>query len=150
MSRHESILPLKQTVASNPIMNSLNRFLLSFAILASLSLPTFAGEPTGRWKGRWSSSSTGHSGPMRARITPTESGTYNAVFAGRFAGVIPFVYRAEMVPTQSWNGTVYVTEKKLPLLGSYRMQSIVPGSSLNANWSAVGDTGQVHMHRIGY
>ncbi len=115
-----------------------------------LILNSFADEPTGRWKGRWSSGTTGHSGPMRARVTPLPDGTYKAVFAGRFAGVIPFVYRADLLPTQSWDGTVYVTDKKLPLLGSYRMNTIIPGSSFNANWSAAGDTGQVNMQRVSY
>jgi hypothetical protein len=87
---------------------------------------------------------------MRARVTPSGNGTYNAIFAGRFAGVIPFVYRAELQPMQTWDGTVYVTEKKLPLLGSYRMNSIVPGNTFNANWSAAGDTGQVEMRRLSY
>ena len=109
-----------------------------------------ADEPTGRWKGRWTSGTTGHSGPMRARVTPAGDGAYKAVFAGRFAGVIPFVYRADMQPMETWDGTVYVTEKKLPLLGSYRMNAIIPGSSFNANWSAAGDTGQVNMQRVSH
>lgn len=118
---------------------------LSLNFLTSVSP---ADEPTGRWKGRWSSGTTGHSGPMRARVTPAGDGTYKAVFAGRFAVVVPFVYRADLLPTQSWDGTVYVTEKKLPLLGSYRMNAIVPGSTLSANWSAAGDSGQINMHRV--
>jgi hypothetical protein len=121
--------------------------LLVLAASVSVSIAS-ADEPTGRWKGRWSSGTTGHSGPMRARITPAGDGTYKAVFAGRFAGVIPFVYRADMQPMETWDGTVYVTEKKLPLLGSYRMNAIIPGSSFNANWSAAGDTGQVSMQRV--
>ncbi len=125
--------------------------ILVLVLIGSL-VPSIANadEPTGRWKGRWSSGSTGHSGPMRARVTPSGNGTYNAVFAGRFAKVIPFVYRAELQPMQTWDGTVYVTEKKLPLLGSYRMNSIVPGNTFNANWSAAGDTGQVEMRRLSY
>jgi hypothetical protein len=120
-------------------------WVLAACVSASSS---FADEPTGRWKGRWSSGKTGHSGPMRARVTPVGDGTYKAVFAGRFAGIIPFVYRAEMQPMQTWDGTVYVTEKKLPLLGSYRMNAIFPGNSFNANWSAAGDTGQFNMLRV--
>lgn len=121
--------------------------LLVLAASASVAVSR-ADEPTGRWKGRWSSGTTGHSGPMRARVTPTGDGTYKAVFAGRFAGVIPFVYRADMHPIETWDGTVYVTEKKLPLLGSYRMNAIIPGGSFQANWSAAGDTGQVSMQRL--
>ncbi len=107
-----------------------------------------ADDPSGRWKGSWISGSNGHHGPMRAKITPNGSGSYNAIFAGRFAVVVPFVYRAEMKPVQTWDGTAYAIEKKLGLLGTYRMNSIVQGGHLNANWSAVGDHGQVQMHRV--
>lgn len=136
-------------------MLALKKTAICFSVVLSATVfvaasASRADEPTGRWKGRWSSGTTGHSGPMRARVTPTGDGSYKAVFAGRFAGVIPFVYRADLQPAQSWDGTVYVTEKKLPLLGSYRMDSVVPGNSFNANWSAVGDTGQVNMQRVSY
>lgn len=122
-----------------------------FVVLFAGFLPSAlrAEDPAGRWRGRWSSGTTGHSGPMRARVTPVGDGSYKAVFAGRFAGVIPFVYRADLQPTESWNGTVYVTEKRLPLLGSYQMNAIIPGNAFNANWSAAGDTGQVNMQRVG-
>ncbi len=122
--------------------------LLLLAISAIVASSCAADEPTGRWKGRWSSDSTGHSGPMRARVTATDRGTYKAIFAGRFAGIIPFVYRAELVPTQTWDGVGYTTLKRLPLLGSYRMQTAIDGNLFNANWSAVGDTGQVRLLRV--
>ena len=126
--------------------------LLLFVLIGNVMNVSLAAadEPTGRWKGRWSSGTSGHSGPMRARVTPSSDGSYKAVFAGRFAVVVPFVYRAQLRPTQSWDGTVYVTEKKLPLLGSYRMNAIIPGNLFNANWSAAGDTGQVSMQRVSY
>ena len=128
-----------------------NAWCILLVVTASMFVSSArADEPTGRWKGRWTSGTTGHSGPMRARVTPTGDGSYKAVFAGRFAGVIPFVYRADMQPMETWDGTVYVTEKKLPLLGSYRMNAIVPGSSFSANWSAAGDTGQVNMQRVSH
>ena len=135
-------------------MSALSRLARAILIVVTLSSTisavSNADEPTGRWKGRWSSGSSGHSGPMRARITPTANGTYKAVFAGRFAGVIPFLYRAEIVPVQTWDGVTYTTDKKLPLLGSYRMQTAVTENFLKANWSAVGDTGQVQMQRTSY
>ena len=131
------------------LLRSLSFFaLVLFSSTTMLTGASSADEIAGKWKGRWSSGSTGHSGPMRARVTPTDNGTYKAVFAGRFAGVIPFIYRAEMVPVQTWDGITYKTEKRLPLLGSYQMQTAVHGNLLNANWSAVGDTGQVQMFRL--
>ena len=131
-------------------MNRTSLACLLVLFLCNMLSIAVADEPSGRWKGRWSSGTSGHSGPMRARVTPSSDGTYKAVFAGRFAGVIPFVYQAELQPVQSWDGPVFVTEKKLPLLGSYRMHAIIPGDSFNANWSAVGDTGQVRLQRVSY
>jgi hypothetical protein len=124
-------------------------FLLATAILAFSCCCSQADDPTGRWKGSWISGKNGHKGPMRARITPTASGTYQAVFAGRFALVVPFVYRAEMRPVETWNGTTYVVEKRLGMLGSYKMDALVNGGKMHANWSAVGDSGQVQMSRLG-
>jgi hypothetical protein len=108
------------------------------------------GNPQGRWKGRWQSESTGHSGPMNVSITPTAKGTYQARFTGRFALVIPFAYRAELVPqTTSEGQTVLSSSKKLgPILGSYQMQTQVTGDSLSGGFQAAGDRGSIKMRRV--
>jgi hypothetical protein len=125
-------------------------FVAACLLMGSVGMQARGTEPTGRWKGRWVSGINGHSGPMRARISPTGSGSYKAVFAGRFALVVPFVYRAEMQPVHSWDGVNYVVEKKLGFLGTYRMQAKTDYGQMDANWSAVGDSGQIHMQRVGY
>ena len=106
--------------------------------------------PTGTWKGRWRSESTGHSGPMRVVITPSNRGTYQARFTGRFAAIIPFAYRAELVPVQSSDGTTQLTSsKKLgPILGDYQMQTQVVGSTLSGGFQAAGDRGSIQMQRV--
>ncbi len=137
----------------NRFQTTLFLFLAAVTVaLMLLTSPTAeAAEPTGRWKGRWSSGSTGHSGPMRARVTPNSDGSYSARFVGRFFGVIPFAYRAELQPVQTWAGTSYVVNKKLgPILGSYRMNAITPGNTFSANFSAAGDSGQIQMRRLSY
>ncbi len=107
-----------------------------------------AEDPSGRWKGRWISNSNGHTGTIRARITPASTGGYNALYAGRFALVVPFIYRSQLTAVETSCGTVYVAEKKLgPLLGSYRTQAVIQGGSFNANWSTNGDTGSIIMQR---
>lgn len=68
--------------------------------------------PQGLWQGRWKSESTGHSGPMRVTITPTSQGTYQARFAGRFAAIIPFAYRAELIPQSTLDGQTILTSSK--------------------------------------
>ncbi len=122
-----------------------------FALTCVSSGQLAAEEPSGRWKGRWISGTSGHSGPMRARVTPNGDGSYRVLFTGRFAVVIPFAYRAELQPLTTCSGTSYVVDKKLgPILGSYRMHAVVPGNSFNANYSAAGDSGQINMQRQSY
>ena len=106
--------------------------------------------PTGTWKGEWRSNSTGHRGPMRVVITPSSKGTYQARFTGRFAAVIPFAYRAELVPTKRTDGTTVLTSsKKLgPILGSYQMQTQVQGNALSGQFQAAGDSGSIQMQRV--
>ncbi|QEF99324.1 hypothetical protein Mal15_33880 [Stieleria maiorica] len=113
-----------------------------FLPIVSLS----AASPAGRWVGNWSSSSTGHQGPLRARIRVVDHNTYRAVFAGRFAKVIPFVYPAklERIPG-SYNQ--YRSSTRLPLLGEYRMTATVTPHHFNATFSGKKDAGVFRMSR---
>ena len=68
------------------------------ALILAFVLPAVAaaGDPiAGRWVGQWSSDANGHRGPLRATLTPTAHG-YTATFTGRFALVVPFVYRTPL------------------------------------------------------
>ncbi|MCA9136715.1 MAG: hypothetical protein KDB00_08150 [Planctomycetales bacterium] len=118
-------------------------------LLLCLGLPSLtleAASPAGRWVGTWTSSSTGHHGPLRARIRPVDSDTYRALFAGRFAKVVPFVYPAklERVP-----GTCdcYKSTTRLPLLGEYRMTATVTANHFNATFGGKKDAGIFQMSR---
>jgi hypothetical protein len=104
-----------------------------------------AREYSARYRGQWNSQSTGHSGPMRVRLQPNRNGGYQAVFVGRFAGVIPFMYRATLNPTGY--GT-YSSNKQLgPLLGEYRMNATINGGYFSASFQAAGDSGTFTMRR---
>ena len=111
---------------------------------------TVGTSPQGLWQGRWKSESTGHSGPMRVTITPTSQGTYQARFAGRFAAIIPFAYRAELIPQSTQDGqTILTSSKKLgPILGSYQMQTQITGDVLSGGFQAAGDRGSILMRRV--
>lgn len=118
--------------------------LLTATIL--LSQVCQAGSPSGRWRGSWSSQTSGHSGPLRAHIRPSGEGGYRALFVGRFAGVVPFVYpaRLERVP-----GTCnrYRSAQRLPLLGTYRMSAQVYGNQFRASFRGRDDRGTFRMSR---
>lgn len=111
---------------------------------------SYSESPQGAWKGQWVSQSTGHRGPMRVVISPTSSGTYQARFTGRFAAVIPFAYRAELIPQTTADGRVILTSsKKLgPILGSYQMQTQVSDGVLSGDFQAAGDRGSILMRRV--
>ncbi|MCS7470350.1 hypothetical protein NZK35_27185 [Stieleria sp. ICT_E10.1] len=117
--------------------------LVAFSLTAT-TLP--AASPTGRWAGSWSSSSTGHHGPLRARIRAVDADTYRALFAGRFAKVIPFVYPAKLqrVPGTS---NRYHSSTRLPLLGEYRMTATVTPHHFNATFRGKKDLGVFRMSR---
>lgn len=126
--------------------------LLVTAMSANLSAQESSpGNIQGVWRGQWRSASTGHKGPMRVAITPTNQGTYQARFTGRFAAVIPFAYRAELIPVTAQDGSVQLTSsKKLgPILGSYEMQTRVLGNTLSGEFQAAGDRGTILMQRVG-
>lgn len=115
-------------------------FLCLFPSLSS------AAEPTGRWRGSWKSVSTGHRGALRARVRAVDSDTYRAVFAGRFALVVPFVYPSTLhrVPgTQN----CYQTSTRLPLLGEYRMTASITSGRFYARYSSRNDHGVFDLSR---
>ena len=105
-----------------------------------------AGSPTGRWVGSWTSQSTGHHGPLRARIRQVDSNTYRAWFAGRFAKVIPFVYPAKLdrVPGTSHQ---LQSSTQMPLLGEYKMRATVTRSHFHATYQGRNDRGVFEMSR---
>lgn len=126
------------------------RILAILAILAILSVFTSgtakAGSPAGRWKGSWSSGSSGHRGALRARIQPSDHGSYEAIFAGRFAVIIPFIYRTELTPIAGAPGQYY-SSKKLPLVGTYNMRATISGSQFYATFTGKRDQGIFRMQR---
>ncbi len=120
--------------------------LISLDSLGSLS----AGEPVRVYRGTWQSQSTGHSGPMRVRVTPNGNGEYTARFTGRFAVIIPFTYRARLNTVGCTNcGTEVNSHKQLgPLLGSYDMSANMSSSSFQGSFQAAGDSGRIQMSRV--
>ncbi len=122
----------------------------TLAVLFALMLPaiTLAADPhAGRWVGRWSSDANGHSGPLRANISPTATG-YSATFAGRFAGVVPFVYRTPLEVVGTSGDVVYLTaERRLPLFGTFRTDAVVTPGTFDATFRSGKDSGKFTLTR---
>jgi hypothetical protein len=122
--------------------------LLLWVSWATMETPVNAQSPAGRWRGQWTSGSTGHHGPMRATIRPQRNGTYSARFTGRFFVVIPFTYRVDMVPAYPGSNQLVADKKLGPVMGSYRMQTTFGSQSMNGQFQAAGDEGSVQMKKI--
>lgn len=100
----------------------------------------------GRWQGNWTSAATGHSGPLRASITPLPNGDYRAIFAGRFAKVIPFVYPARLSSVPGAPGQ-YTSSQRLPLMGTYSMTASISSHIFHADFRGRKDAGTFRMTR---
>lgn len=102
--------------------------------------------PGGVWRGKWSSRSSGHQGPLGARIRPAGPNRYTAWFYGRFAKVIPFAYRTSL---QRVPGTadLYQSRKRMPLLGTYQSTARISGGHFEADFSGGQDQGVFTMSR---
>ena len=124
-------------------------FRYSATFLASIACVSAAfAEPPQRFVGEWRSDKSGHGGPMRAKLTPTTSG-YDALVAGRFAIVIPFVYRTHFaIAGCTPEGPRLVAEKKLPLFGgSFKTGGVLTADGFVADYSALKDTGKFTLKR---
>lgn len=126
----------------------MNRLFGSLLLACFLILPVslHAANPAGKWRGSWSSQTTGHAGPLKARIRPIGGDRYRAVFVGRFAGVVPFVYPATLQRVPG-TGNCYTSSQRLPLLGTYRMTASVTDRSFRATFQGRRDRGAFRMNR---
>jgi len=100
---------------------------------------------SGRWRGTWTTFSQGesrpHQGTLRIRLRSQSDGTYQGTFAGRFAVVIPYVYRG----TVYQHGSTLVSTKRLGPFGDYRMQLQHSGERLGGTWSAGSSAGGIQL-----
>lgn len=126
------------------------RALLIACALLSLSFSgardTNAASPSGSWRGSWSSETTGHRGPLKARVRETGNGNYRAVFVGRFAGVVPFIYPASLTRVPG-TCNCYRSSQRLPLMGTYQMTASITGNRFYATFSSRKDRGVFDLKR---
>lgn len=121
---------------------------LTITVALLLPLIGVAADPiSGRWVGQWSSDANGHNGPLKATLTPTNGG-YNARFSGRFAGVIPFVYRSRLDVVGRAEDTVFLAaERRIPLFGTFRTDAVVTPWSFDATFHSGRDSGRFTLYR---
>ncbi len=118
-----------------------------FLILSLFACSASAADLTGSWKGRWTAAgkvAREHSGTLRMRLRPVGPGHYKALFAGRFAVVIPYAYRADV----SQSGSSITSTRRLGPMGEYSMRlEPISASQLSGRWSAMGQGGKISLRR---
>jgi hypothetical protein len=100
-----------------------------------------------RYTGEWVSDTTGHRGPMRASVS--SNGAYYTVrYTGRFAGIVPFTYRAPMtVVGQDGDAVFLAAERRLPGFGTFRTDATLTPGSFDATYSSRRDRGRFNLSR---
>lgn len=121
--------------------------LLTAAFLLFPTLAPAADPLAGRWSGYWQSDANGHRGPLRAVVTPSPSG-YDVRFSGRFAKVVPFVYRQHLdVVGVSGDATLLSATRRIPLFGTFTTDAAVTPGSFDATFRSGKDSGRFVLSR---
>jgi hypothetical protein len=129
----------------------MSRKILAFALMLLAVGPAFSGEVlSGSWKGTWTSSANGHTGPLNARIDTGNGNTVVVHFRGRFAKIVPFVYRSQLaVVSEDEQGTHLEGSQRLPLFGTFTTQATVKDGQFLATFQSGKDSGEFRMTRTG-
>ena len=129
------------------------KLLFAITTLSLISVSATSGNdrlPTGRWRGEWRSESTGHHGPLRARVRQLSPTSYRAIFSGRFFKVIPFIYPTKLSVIAAEGETQaeqLESIQKLPFLGTYRMEATVTSDEFKAKYESRRDVGTFNLSR---
>jgi hypothetical protein len=105
----------------------------------------------GLWEGTWESQYNGHSGKLRAIITPCGNGQYHARYHATFAVIVPYSYDTTHSATHAGDVTYFGGEQDLGCLagGLYRYNGQANGACFTATYRADKDYGVFRMHRVG-
>lgn len=104
----------------------------------------------GRWEGRWVSEVNGHSGRLRAILTPTGAQTYRAHFHARYAGFLNFGYTVELTATNDATGRAHFQgSADLGKLagGVYTYAGQADAQRFEATYQSRADHGRFEMQR---
>ena len=104
----------------------------------------------GRWEGTWESCVNGHTGSLRAIITPCNGGHYHVHFHATFAGCIPYAYEVAMHSVREGDLHRFHGSADLGCLagGVYQYEGEVNGDCYRARYQARKDNGIFTMRRV--
>src|SRR5262245_50661239 len=80
----------------------------------------------GGWSGRWTSCTTGHTGPLKARVIKKDCSHYRFIFRGTFRKIIPFRYAATLnVVGQQGDTILLAGQFPVPFYGTFHYDAEV-------------------------
>jgi len=113
--------------------------------------PPAAPDLTGEWCGRWTSSRSGRSGPLRATFRLLDAGKYQVRFRGRFWAVFPFRYTAVLAVASCEPDRVRLAgAKRLPFFGEFSYDAEASAADFTAHYRARRDFGTFIMTRVSH
>ena len=122
------------------------------ALLVSLALaaPARAVDLSGSWCGTWSSTTTGHAGPLRAEFTPCGEGRWRVDFSGRFFKVFPFRYSVTLRVVEERGGEIVLAGSSWlgRLFGTFSYRAQATACDFEACYTSRKDRGAFHLERV--
>ncbi len=119
--------------------------------VALVAWPARAVDLAGDWAGEWSSTSTGHSGPLRASFTPCGPGRYSVEFRGRFCRILPFRYTVVLAVVEDRGESVILAGDSFlgRLFGTFTYRASADACRFDACYSSRKDRGAFRLTRQG-
>jgi len=127
------------------------RFLcpLALSILLAMAPPAAAVDLTGSWTGSWESTSTGHSGPLRATFRPCGEDRWAVDFSGRFFKLFPFRYSVNLRVVEDAGDRVTLagTSWLGRLFGTFCYRADATACRFEARYTSKKDSGVFRLER---
>jgi len=115
--------------------------MILFSLLFSMSVAATP-QLEGTWKGHWISDVNGHNGPIKATFKTKNEELY-VRFRGRYAKVLPFVYRTKLTTVVEEDGVHYLAEKSLgEKWGTFTLDATVSEDGFVALYRSQEDHGR--------
>lgn len=106
--------------------------------------------PAGPWKGSWTTATNGHSGDLRAIVTPSpdEPGQYDFHYHATWPPIFSGAYKVRFPVIRRGQRHLANGEKKLGIFGTFGHKATISNDSFEATYSNdKGDLGSFRMRR---
>jgi hypothetical protein len=102
----------------------------------------------GRWEGSWQSARSGHSGKLRAIITPQTTARHNARFHATYRSVLSAEYGVTLHVKRRGPRSEFRGAAHLGVWGRYETTGYATPTQFRANYRSKFDYGTFEMRRV--